>query len=419
MKTALRLLALTLLLLLLAALVALTAALQREPAVALPAQPDQTDVARALNLLRTHDPRRAHPGVLRAVQVKQREIDLLLNHAASRWYEAATRVSIERGVAVVNASVHLPAHPLAFLGRWLNVQLRLVETGGLPAVQSWQVGSLPLPAWLAERLLLHGAARVGLRRELDLAAEVVRRVSFAPQQLGVVYAWQADSTDRVLKALLPAADQQRLRAYNGLLVELAGSTAPEWTSSLAPLLGPLFKLAQQRSLAGDAVAENRAVLVVLALFASGRQLGSLVPAARSWPRPRPLRLTLAGRDDFPLHFLVSAAVAAEGTGPLSKAIGVYKEVVDSRSGSGFSFNDMAANRAGTRFGELAVAHPQQLQALMAGGVQEADFMPAVGDLPEFMPEADFKRRFGGVGQPAYAAMMAEIERRVAALPVTR
>ena len=32
------------------------------------------------------------------------------------------------------------------------------------------------------------------------------------------------------------------------------------------------------------------------------------------------------------------------------AIGVYKEVRDSRGGSGFSFNDMAANRAGTRFG---------------------------------------------------------------------
>ena len=102
------------------------------------------------------------------------------------------------------------------------------------------------------------------------------------------------------------------------------------------------------------------------------------------------------------------ALAAEGTGPLSKAIGIYKEVADSRSGSGFSFNDMAANRAGTRFGELAVAKPQHLQALLAGGVQEADFMPDVADLPEFMGEADFKRRFGGVGQPAYTTMMAEI-----------
>jgi hypothetical protein len=128
---------------------------------------------------------------------------------------------------------------------------------------------------------------------------------------------------------------------------------------------------------------------------------------------------LAGREDFPLHFLISAALAAEGTGPLSKAIGIYKEVADARQGSGFSFNDMAANRAGTRFGERAVAEAPQLQALLAGGVQEADFMPEVSDLPEFMNEADFARRFGGVGQPAYSKMMAEIESRVAALPVMR
>lgn len=413
-------LGLTALLVLVAVFAALAAALQHEPAVALRAQPDQYDVARALNLLRAHDPRQARAGVVRAVQINQHEIDVLLNHAGRRWFDTASQVRIERGVAVLNASMHLPTHPLAFMGRWLNVQLRLAETGGLPVVQSWRLGRLPLPAALAETVLLHAAARAGLRQELDLAGELVRRVSFQPQQLAVVYAWQADSTDRMLSALLPAADQQRLRAYNSLLVELVGGAGPTWTSSLAPLLGPLFKLAQQRSHdGGDAAAENRAALVVMAAFASGRNLASLVPAARHWPKPRPMRLTLAGRDDFPLHFLISAALAAEGTGPLSKAIGIYKEVADSRSGSGFSFNDMAANRAGTRFGELAVGRPQQLQALMAGGVQETDFMPEVADLPEFMSEADFKRRFGGVGQPAYTTMMAEIERRVVALRVMR
>ncbi|HLL11419.1 MAG TPA: hypothetical protein VK570_10195 [Rubrivivax sp.] len=419
MRNTLRFLALITLLLLLSAIVSLAAALQHEPAVVLRAQPDQNDVGRALNLLRAHDPRQARVGALRAVHINQHEVDVLLNHAGRRWFDTATQVRFERGAAVVRASVHLPAHPLAFMGRWLNVQVRLVETGGLPAVLSWQIGGLPLPAALAETALLRAAARAGLTAELQLAGELVRRVNFLPQHLAVVYAWQADSTDRVLGVLLPAADQSRLRAYNDRLAELLAATGPQWTTSLAPLLGPLFKLAQERSRDGEAAAENRAALVVLAVFASGRPLGSLVPAARSWPRPRRLQLTLAGREDFPLHFLISAALAAEGTGPLSKAIGIYKEVADARQGSGFSFNDMAANRAGTRFGERAVAEAPQLQALLAGGVQEADFMPEVSDLPEFMNEADFARRFGGVGQPAYTKMMAEIESRVAALPVMR
>jgi len=158
---------------------------------------------------------------------------------------------------------------------------------------------------------------------------------------------------------------------------------------------------------------------VLTLYANGRGVDTLLPAAGSWPRPRPLRLTLGGRDDFPLHLLVSAALASEGTGPLSKVIGVYKEVADSRGGSGFSFNDIAADRAGTRIGEMAVQQPQKLQATLARGVTEADILPRWEDLPEFMPEPEFLRRFGGVGAPAYVAMLGEIDRRIDALPVLR
>jgi hypothetical protein len=39
----------------------------------------------------------------------------------------------------------------------------------------------------------------------------------------------------------------------------------------------------------------------------------------------------------------------------------------------------------------------------------------VKDLPEFMSPAEFQRRFGGVGKPAYARMMEEIEKRIAGL----
>jgi hypothetical protein len=46
-------------------------------------------------------------------------------------------------------------------------------------------------------------------------------------------------------------------------------------------------------------------------------------------------------------------------------------------------------------------------------------MPAAADLPENMPEAEFKRRFGGVGAPVYQRVMDDIERRVAACPLYR
>jgi hypothetical protein len=92
----------------------------------------------------------------------------------------------------------------------------------------------------------------------------------------------------------------------------------------------------------------------------------------------PRKVTLNGRTDSPQHFTISAALAAHAGSPLSDAIGLYKEVDDSRRGSGFSFNDLAADRAGTRFGDLATRSPasaRQLQQRVAFGIREPDFMP--------------------------------------------
>jgi hypothetical protein len=190
---------------------------------------------------------------------------------------------------------------------------------------------------------------------------------------------------------------------------------------MARLLPPIFALAAKRSAAGgDATEENRAALLTLTFFANHRPLALVVPAADSWPQPRLLALTLQRREDSPLHFLISALIAAEADTRLADVVGLWKELDDARrGGSGFSFNDLAADRAGTRFGEFAVREAARLQARIAAGVAEADLMPEASDLPESLPEDEFVKRFGGVGGVAYKRMLAEIEARVDALPVFR
>ena len=123
-------------------------------------------------------------------------------------------------------------------------------------------------------------------------------------------------------------------------------------------------------------------------------------------------LTLNGRLDSPLHFLISAVLAAQVGVGVADTAGLYKEVSDAQGGSGFSFNDLAADRAGTRFGLLAVNAPQRLQATLAAGVRERDLMPDVNDLPDGLTAAEFAERFGRVGTPAYQHMMADIEARL-------
>jgi uncharacterized protein YfiM (DUF2279 family) len=191
--------------------------------------------------------------------------------------------------------------------------------------------------------------------------------------------------------------------------------------SLTELFVPLLTLADERSSGSDGVAENRAVILLLALYVNGRELTHIVPGAKNWPRPRRHGVLLNGRADLAKHFIVSSALAAKAGGPLADAVGLYKELADAREGSGFSFNDLAADRAGTRFGEYAANSDsaRELQRRARSGFSENDVIPATQDLPEFMPEREFVRRFGGIDAPAYNKMMADIERRIAALPLYR
>jgi hypothetical protein len=415
-KTLLKLFLLALVAFPVAALVAISMCFQDTPLIARKADISVGDIERAKHMLKKHDPRNARSGTLRAIVISQQDADLALNYAASQLRRASTRIVLQPGAALVQASLEVPQSPF---GPWLNVDAALRETGALPAFDHLRIGSLPVPGVLADLAIGRLAAHLNATAEGRLANDVVKSVRFAEGQVQVVYEWRDDIPDRLRATLVPAADQERLKLYSDRLVEVVERAGPARSVSLSQLLTPMFALAKQRSGAGDAARENRAAIVTLAFYANGRGLSAIIPEARAWRRPAPLRVTLNGRDDFTQHFMISAALAAEAGSPLADAIGLYKEVQDSRGGSGFSFGDLAADRAGTRFGALAVKAPPKLQAALAAGAKERDFMPAVSDLPEYMQEAEFKKRYGGIGAPGYNRMVADIDARVAAGAIFR
>jgi hypothetical protein len=302
----------------------------------------------------------------------------------------------------------------------LNIDAVLLETGELPRFDRLKIGRLPIPGAVGDWLLREGVRRAVSTERGGLAADVVKGVSIGDDRLTITYRWNDAIVERARAVLVAPDDRTRFRAYHDRLIDVV-ARAPN-NVSLATLMPPLFLLALDRGATGDIAREMRAAIIVLAFYANGKGLGEIVSGAKQWPQPARRTVTLAGRDDFPKHFLISAAIAAEGGTPLADAIGVYKEIDDSRGGSGFSFNDIGADRAGTRFGETASRSPERARRLaraLAAGVKESDFMPDVSDLPEFMQEAEFKRRYGGVGGPGYNKMMATIETRIAALPVLR
>ena len=100
---------------------------------------------------------------------------------------------------------------------------------------------------------------------------------------------------------------------------------------------------------------------------------------------------------------------------VSESVGQNKEVSDTRGWSGFSFSDIAANRAGARF---ATSRPprairRRVQEWMERAASDTDIMPEVHGLPDHLPEEELKRRFGEPGERAYEQVLEEIEALIA------
>lgn len=372
--------------------------------------PARIDRARAL--IRRHDPRGTPEGRLRTVQLNGADVDALASFVASR-FNSAVQILLQDREALVRATVPVPRSPI---GGYLNVNLVVGETARLPRVESMTVGRLPIPDWIANRALRYAIARFSAS-DGSTAADVLSSVSIGEGLLRVEYEWRADLPGRLRTMAMAKQDTERLRAYQERVVRVADDLPPR-KASLVDLIRPVMQLAGERAAAaaGDAAAENRAAIIVLAFYVNGKGSSALAADARDWPRARLLTVLLRRRDDLPKHFLVSAALAATAGTPLADMVGLYEEIDDSRGGSGFSFSDIAADRAGTTFGEMATgsaARARLLQSRIGEGLTEADMMPEITGLADNMPEEEFSRRFVAVGHPAYVGAVEDIERRVA------
>ncbi len=126
--------------------------------------------------------------------------------------------------------------------------------------------------------------------------------------------------------------------------------------------------------------------------------------------------TIREREDWPRHFCVSASLAVLENPLISDAGGLIKEQLDALTkGSGFSFCDIAADRAGVRFAEAATYSERDaiaMQDLLQNRLSTSNFLPAVADLPENLTTEQFSNIYGSVGSDSYQLVIDEIERRL-------
>ena len=98
-------------------------------------------------------------------------------------------------------------------------------------------------------------------------------------------------------------------------------------------------------------------------------------------------------------------------------VGISKELMDATpGGTGFSFVDLTADRAGALFADAATRNAESAQAMQSrirNGVEVADICPDVRDLPEGLSRDEFHAEYGGLGGPGTRRVVEEIRRRLA------
>jgi hypothetical protein len=387
-------------------------ALEKQPVIAPSRTLNHTDIARAQRVIREHDPRRLPAGAERQVRISERDLNLVANYLLQR-VGGSFQARLHQDAAQLSASTRIP---WLSMKPYLNIRLRMVDSGDGPRISGLRIGQVPVPDPIAHLVIHHALTLLFRAGQGELPGDIVRKIDLSTGQVALTYRWQPGLVDRVRDTLISQHDREAMAAYYNELVALQTAGRAR-RGSLSGALQPLFQLAQQRSRSGnDPVLENRALLLVLGAWAAGRGMGQLLPAEVRRGHLRGFRLSLGQRLDLAQHFLVSAAISSNSDSTLSDAVGLFKEVRDARKGSGFSFVDLAADRAGTRFGEVgtrSVASARRVQQLLAAGIQESDIIPPVRDLPENLSASRFKRRYGEIGSPPYNEIADEIERRLA------
>lgn len=360
------------------------------------------------------------------LQVSEQEVESLLAFMVRGVKSARATARMTQNGLDARLSIELPANPI---GRYANFGFNLLPSKNGLAFSRVSVGNTDLPPQLLLFLTRHGFEYLfGLEESANITG-TVREVLFSEHKMTVLYQPVRDLPDRLMAKInengqLRIADPERVQIYFVRLQEIAASLRGGYVS-LTRYVAPVFELAASRGavMGGDAQSENAAAIMALAIYFGDSRIGKLADDAKreyfTGARLGSHNVTLKGRHDLVQHYLTSAGLQIAAGDGVANAIGEFKEIADTlRGGSGFSFSDIAADRAGVTLAGKAISanDAARVQSILAKAKAEDEFFPDIAGLPDNMTQSEFERRYGDVENPRYRALMAEIERRIARIP---
>ncbi len=380
--------------------------------------PTRDDLVRAKKIL--HEGSKTKPDEIGIIELSEADLNLSGNYLLNRYSKSAVKLELKNNQLRFKVTLTLPQNSL---GKYLNISFRLgnIEGNDLPVITKFKAGKLLLPAKLAAFVIDTLIQHSSLNEYFILATRPIKAVKIDDQKLSITYFPNKDTLIQARNFLTYAGDNSTLNSYQQKLADIVAKHDPAWRLSLADLLRPLFELAYQRSTLETAIDENRVVIATINEYVNKKETKKLLSMPETTPTTgQQYAAFLYKRIDLAQHFIGSAALTVSVNKQAAQIAGEEKELSDAQGGSGFSFIDLAADKAGTRFGEMAISSPEnarKMQKAMSGIKDYSDFMPDPRDLPEHMNADEFKQRFESVNSPVYQEVLKQIDARIEATPI--
>ncbi len=407
------------------ALILLFLVFSTEPTIKEQAQLEHTDISNIKKQFSESNPFKRKRYGLKHVDFDEKTLNQAVHLAMNQFSQIPVSINLESGYANIRTSLKIPTESFSL---YLNLDFDLVPTDQFFELENVIIGKFKIPNWIM-KILAPYAMQSASNRYPDYMELVsaIRKIDIKPQNVTVSYRWNNVVASRAQSftrdALLSAREQKLVSIYYAHLSDISRLTFWQKTS-LDKIIRPMFQLARERTVNGaNPVEENRAVILTLGLAATAVPIRHLIDIDKS-KRVRNVRfyrLTLRNRRDLMQHFLISAALTVSTDKGLTDAIGLSKEMEDSQGGSGFSFADLLADRAGVKFAETATAEKSnaiQLQDFMSRNeLKESDYMPSYKELPEAITSLEFKKRFIDVKNKKYLFIENELTQRILSTPL--
>lgn len=385
------------------------------------------NVKRVEQLVKDNKPDDMDKSQVRVVTMSEQDLNLLVSYGVMQLTDERfiyPEIGLSKPLIHLWVTFKIPDTPL---GKFINTQVGLKVKENKPSLDYIGIGKIKVPGSMLTTAALYAGKYLLSAQQFGQVLDTInalKSVSINKELLTLRYDWDPDAIAKIHESgksfLVSPANQDKLIFYANTLSDITAFFKKQGigTVSLSRLLAPLFQKAwEQSQMSNDPVAENRALLQVVSLYSIGQGISKLVSEEKfkQVKSCASIRLTLKNRDDLPKHFLVSAGLAVSAGSKLSHFVGLSKEVDDSDMGSGFSFPDLAADRAGVRLAELATESRQsasQIQQKMAKVTKESQFMPQIDHLPEGIMESTFKKQYKDLDSKVYAMIDNEINRRI-------